>query len=68
MSPKDYIDLYLIVEDAGYALDHLVAQAKQKLLGLDEWTVGLKFDRVSACLISRSSNATTWCARWIGAL
>lgn len=44
--PKDYIDIYMIASSGRYRLDDLVPLAKEKLLGLDEVTVGAYFKRV----------------------
>jgi hypothetical protein len=43
---KDYIDLYLILQDGPYRLADLIPLAKQKLPGLDEWAIADKFRRV----------------------
>lgn len=46
--PKDYIDLYLIIHSGAYRLEDLIPLAKQKMIGLDEWTIAAKFQRVEA--------------------
>jgi hypothetical protein len=43
---KDYVDLYLILQETPYHLTDLIPLAKQKLLGLDEWAIADKFRRV----------------------
>ena len=43
---KDYVDLYLILQESPYRLTDLIPLAKQKLLGLDEWAIADKFRRV----------------------
>lgn len=44
--PKDYVDLYLIVRSGGLQLENLVPLAKQKMLGLDEFTIAAHFASV----------------------
>lgn len=43
---KDYVDLYVILQETPYRLTDLIPLAKQKLLGLDEWAIADKFRRV----------------------
>lgn len=45
--PKDYIDLYLIIRSGAYRPDDLIRLAKQKEVGLDEWTIAGKFRQVT---------------------
>ena len=44
--PKDYVDLYLIVRELGYRIEDLIAQAKEKMVGLDNLTLAARFDMV----------------------
>ena len=43
--PKDYVDLYLIVRSGAYRLEDLIPLAKQKMVGLDEWTIAERFKK-----------------------
>lgn len=44
--PKDYVDLYLILQSGRYTLQDLIPRAKEKELGLDELTIGADFNEV----------------------
>ena len=44
--PKDYVDLYLILQSGRYTLQDLIPRAKEKELGLDELTIGADFHAV----------------------
>lgn len=44
--PKDYFDLYLIIRSGAYRIEDLIRLAKQKVIGLDEWTIAAKFQQV----------------------
>jgi len=44
--PKDYLDLYLIIRSGAYRLEDLIPLAKQKLVGIDEWTIAIQFKQV----------------------
>ena len=46
--PKDYVDLYLIIRSGAYRLEDLIPLAKQKMVGLDEWTIAAKFQQAEA--------------------
>jgi hypothetical protein len=46
VEPKDYIDLYLIVQSGGLRLEDLIPLAKQKVIGLDEWAIATQFVQV----------------------
>lgn len=43
---KDYVDLYVILQETSHHLTDLIPLAKQKLPGLDEWAIADKFRRV----------------------
>jgi hypothetical protein len=43
IEPKDYLDLYLIIRSGAYRLEDLIPLAKQKLVGIDEWTIAIQF-------------------------
>jgi hypothetical protein len=44
--PKDYVDLYLIVRTGRLRLEDLIPKAKEKMVGLDELTIGAHFAKV----------------------
>lgn len=44
--PKDYVDLYLIVRSGRFRLEDLIPKAKEKMVGLDELTIGAYFKKV----------------------
>jgi Nucleotidyl transferase AbiEii toxin, Type IV TA system len=46
LEPKDYIDLFLLVRDAGYPLHDLIPSAKEKDPGVTEWALIDVFLRV----------------------
>lgn len=42
---KDYVDLYVVLQESPHRLTDLIPLAKQKLPGLDEWAIADKFRR-----------------------
>jgi hypothetical protein len=46
--PKDYVDLYTIVRSGRTRLEDLIPMAKEKMVGLDELTIGAHFSQVDA--------------------
>jgi hypothetical protein len=46
--PKDYVDLYTIVQSGRARLEDLIPMAKEKLVGLDELTIAEHFSQVDA--------------------
>lgn len=46
IEPKDYFDRYLIAQSGKYQFEDLIAQAKQKLVGLDDLTLAAHFKAV----------------------
>ena len=46
--PKDYFDIYMIVKSGRHRLEDLIPLAKEKLVGLDEVTIGAHFRQALA--------------------
>jgi hypothetical protein len=44
--PKDYVDLYMVVQSGHCRLEDLIPMAKEKMVGLDELTIAAHFSEV----------------------
>lgn len=44
--PRDYVDLYLIIRSGAFRPEDLIPHAKAKVVGLDEWALIGKFQRI----------------------